>query len=138
MEIRNKRLTTKDMATIADRQTVIPVEGDSVGHEETLTASKVSPPSNEEELNPLLSAKEEKDLRARWSDIQANFVDEPRRAVENADELVAQTIHRLAQSFSDQKGSLEKQWEHSEQVSTEELRMALRRYRSFFDRLLSI
>jgi len=137
MEIRNNRLSTHDMATAAEPK-VIPVEDKSPGHEETLKESKSTLPANGEELTPLLSAKEEADLRSRWDNIQTGFVDEPRRAVEDADELVAQIMQRLAQSFSDQKGNLEKQWEHSEQVSTEDLRMALRRYRSFFDRLLSI
>jgi hypothetical protein len=114
------------------------LEDKSPDHAERLTESKSTVPANGEELSPLLSAKEEADLRSRWNNIQTGFVDEPRRAVEDADELVAQVMQRLAQSFSDQKGNLEKQWEHSEQVSTEDLRMALRRYRSFFDRLLSI
>jgi hypothetical protein len=135
MEVRNsKRITTKDMATAADHPTVIPVQGDSI-HEEEL---KTNQTSGREKLSPLLSSKEEHDLRSRWNNIQTGFVDEPRRAVEDADELVAQIMQRLAQSFSDQKSNLEKQWEHSERVSTEDLRMALRRYRSFFDRLLSI
>jgi len=138
MEIRNNKLTTKDMATAADRQRVIPVEDKSPGHEEKLAAAKSTLPGDGEELSPLLSAKEEEDFRLRWNTIQSGFVDEPRRAVEDADGLVAQIVQRLAQSFSDQKGNLETQWDHSQQVSTEDLRMALRRYRSFFDRLLSI
>ena len=137
MEIRNNKLSTHDMATAREPR-VIPVEDKSPGDEERLKESKSTLPANAEELTPLLSAKEEADLRSRWDNIQTGFVDEPRRAVEDADELVAQIMQRLAQSFSDQKGNLEKQWEHSEQVSTEDLRMALRRYRSFFDRLLSI
>ena len=66
------------------------------------------------------------------------FVDEPRGSVERADELVAQVMQRLAQSFSEQRSELEKQWDASDEISTEELRLALRRYRSFFERLLSI
>ncbi len=138
MEMRNRRLTTKDMATADDRQRVIPVEDKTPGHEEKFRAAKSTPPSNGEELSALLSAKEEEDFRSRWNIIQTGFVDEPRRAVEEADELVAQIMQRLAESFSNQKSNLETQWEHSEQVSTEDLRMALRRYRSFFDRFLSI
>ena len=134
----NNKLTTKDMATAADRHRVIPIEDKSAGNEQQLTAAKSALPGDGEELSPLLSAKEEEDFRARWNTIQSGFVDEPRRAVEDADGLVAHIMQRLAQSFSDQKGNLETQWDNSQQVSTEDLRMALRRYRSFFDRLLSI
>ena len=134
----NNKLTTKDMAMAADRRRVIPVEDKSAGHGEKLTAAKSALPGDGEELSPLLSAKEEEDFRSRWNTIQSGFVDEPRRAVEDADGLVAQIMQRLAQSFSDQKGNLEIQWDNSQQVSTEDLRMALRRYLSFFDRLLSI
>ena len=86
MEMRNRRLTTKDMATADDRQRVIPVEDKTPGHEEKFRAPKSTPPSNGEELSALLSAKEEEDFRSRWNIIQTGFVDEPRRAVEEADE----------------------------------------------------
>lgn len=76
-------------------------------------------------------------LRGRWSDVQAGFVDEPRRAVENADKLVATVMESLAQGFAKERSSLEHQWSRGDQVSTEDLRVALQRYRSFFDRLLS-
>jgi hypothetical protein len=65
-------------------------------------------------------------------------VDAPRQAVERADNLVGETIERLEQSFASERGSLEKQWERGENVSTEELRQALQKYRSFFYRLLSL
>lgn len=94
--------------------------------------------ANAPELSPLFSGETERDFRAKWQDIQTGFVDEPRQAVERADELVAQLMQRLAQSFSDQRSGLERQWEQAEKVSTEDLRLALRRYRSFFERLLSI
>jgi len=87
---------------------------------------------------PLFADEVDRDFRSRWRDIQSGFVDEPRVAVEQADELVAQLMQRLAQSFSEQRSHLEKQWEASEKVSTEELRVALTRYRSFFERLLSV
>ena len=96
------------------------------------------PMNGEEKLSPLLAGNEESEMRSRWHGIQASFVDEPRRAVEQADELVAETMQRLAQSFAEQKKNLETQWGRSDQVSTEDLRMAFRRYRSFFDRLLSL
>ena len=145
MEVRDRRLTTADMATAADnkRHSVDPVREKSIPIDNK--DGREGPPrehratSNaEEELSPLLSEQEEEEFRSRWNNIQTSFVDEPHRAVEQADELVAQTMQRLAQSFSDQKSNLETQWEKSEKISTEELRMALRRYRSFFDRLLSV
>ena len=93
---------------------------------------------DETELSPLFSTEEERDFRNRWKEIQTGFVDEPRRAVEQADELIAQLLHQLAESFAAQRSGLEQQWEKSDSASTEDLRQALRRYRSFCDRLLSI
>lgn len=87
---------------------------------------------------PLFSEHEGRDLRSQWEAIQAGFVDEPRQAVERADGLVAHVIQRLAQTFSEEHGRLEQQWSQGADVSTEELRIALKRYRSFFDRLLSL
>lgn len=77
------------------------------------------------------------ELRARWEAIQAGFVDEPRRAVEDADALVAQVIRQLAESFAAQRDRLEHQWSQGDQVGTEDLRVALQRYRAFFQDLLS-
>jgi hypothetical protein len=77
------------------------------------------------------------DLRKRWSDIQGGFVDEPRKAVEQADSLVADVMKRLAENFTAERSGLEKQWDRGDNVTTEDLRIALQRYRSFFDRLLA-
>ena len=76
-------------------------------------------------------------FRSRWTDVQTGFVDEPRQAVERADELVAEVIQRLAKVFADERGKLEEQWGRGDDISTEDLRVALQRYRSFFERLLS-
>jgi hypothetical protein len=89
-------------------------------------------------LEPLFDDTVDRDFRNRWRDIQTGFVDEPRRTVEQADELVAELMQRLAQSFSEQRSTLERQWDASDEVSTEDLRVALTRYRSFFERLLSV
>jgi hypothetical protein len=89
-------------------------------------------------LEPLFESNVDGEFRNRWREIQAGFVDEPRNAVERADELVAELMQKLAQSFSQQRNELEKQWDASENVSTEDLRVALTRYRSFFERLLSV
>lgn len=77
------------------------------------------------------------ELRSRWSNVQTEFVDEPRHAVQEADQLVATVMQRLADGFAKERGSLEKQWDSGENVSTEDLRMALQRYRAFFNRLLN-
>jgi hypothetical protein len=95
-------------------------------------------PAMERETGPLFSSGEAKDLRARWDAIQVGFVDEPRRSVEEADNLVAGAMKRLAEIFAQERSNLEGQWDQGENVSTEDLRLALRRYRSFFSRLLSV
>ena len=87
---------------------------------------------------PLFPSNELEDLRTRWKDIQTGFVDEPRKAVEEADVLVASAMKRLAEVFAQERSGLEQQWDRGDNVSTEDLRVALQRYRSFFDRLLSV
>ena len=87
---------------------------------------------------PLLAAADLDRLRTRWNDIQTSFVDEPRQSVEQADALVAEVIKQVAQVFAGERSKLEDQWSRGGDVSTEDLRVALRRYRSFFDRLLSL
>ena len=87
-------------------------------------------------LAPLFTQEAAADYRSRWDLVQRSFVDNPQEAVHAGDELVAQVIQSLAETFSDQRAQLE--ISQSEQSSTENLRLALRRYRSFFERLLSI
>ena len=84
----------------------------------------------------LLDDEETGTFRARWETIQTGFVDEPRRSVEEADELVAAVMQRLAETFARARQDLEAQWAGGGQVGTEELRVALQRYRSFFETLL--
>jgi hypothetical protein len=79
---------------------------------------------------------DEQGYRKRWESVQTGFVDEPRRAVEQADVLVAEVIKELVGSFAEERGRLEAQWGQGNKASTEDLRVALQRYRSFFDRLL--
>ena len=93
--------------------------------------------SAERQVVPLLQDHEIDDLRSRWSSIQTGFVDEPRASVEQADALVAEVMKRIAQMFAEQRATLDKQWADHEDVSTEDLRVTLQRYRSFFDRLLA-
>lgn len=76
-------------------------------------------------------------LRSQWSEVQARFVDDPRAAVKEADGLVDEVIQELARQFADERARLEGQWGRNEKVATEDLRIALRRYREFFERLLA-
>ena len=89
-------------------------------------------------VQPIFDEAEAGELRRSWDGIQAGFVDEPRRAVQDADHLVAATMKRLAETFSDERAGLEAQWARGDDVSTEDLRVALQRYRAFFSRLLAI
>jgi enoyl-CoA hydratase/carnithine racemase len=116
-----RKLSTKEIATAMDQRAAV----------ESRTAAPEGP-------SPLFAGEELNGYRARWSGIQTGFVDEPRKAVEEADALVAELMKRLADAFSSERERLESQWEKNEQVSTEDLRLAMRRYRSFFERLLSI
>jgi hypothetical protein len=89
------------------------------------------------EREPLLPGDQSREFTGRWQEIQTGFVDEPRRSVEEADRLVADLMQNLAARFADERERLESQWDRGDDVSTEDLRLALTRYRSFFDRLLS-
>jgi hypothetical protein len=94
--------------------------------------------SNHTDRAPLFDEREGGDLRTRWQQVQGGFVDDPRASVEQADHLVADSIKRLAEVFAKERADLESAWSRGGEVNTEDLRQALRRYRSFFDRLLSI
>jgi hypothetical protein len=87
---------------------------------------------------PLFSEEDAEGYRGRWREVQAGFVDDPRNAVQAADSMVAELMQKLAEGFADQRATLEQQWDRQGEPSTEELRITLRRYRSFFDRLLSL
>src|SRR5579863_1319996 len=119
-EHRTEHLSTADLAKSVNRAPATPQTG------------------RDEPNPPLFAANDTQDFRSRWEKIQIGFVDEPRKAVEQADELVASTIKRLAEVFASERQKLEAEWDKNDNVSTEELRVALRRYRSFFDRLLSV
>ena len=101
-------------------------------------ANKVQPIRDQHDSTPLFPNNELENLRNRWKEIQTAFVDEPRRAVEQADGLVASAMKRLAEVFAAERSKLEKQWDRGDTVSTEDLRVALQRYRTFFHRLLSV
>ena len=85
----------------------------------------------------LLPADMDETFQQRWKEIQTRFVDQPREAVEDADSLVANLMQQLAEGFAKERERLEAQWGRGEDISTEDLRVALQRYRTFFQRLLS-
>ena len=92
--------------------------------------------TNAESSAALLSREESEHYRSRWNEIQGKFVDEPRSAVQQADTLVSEVIEQITQMFANEHSSLEGQWNQGNDVSTEDLRKALQRYRSFFNRLV--
>ena len=94
--------------------------------------------ATEELATPLFTHHEAQEFLDRWATIQGTFVDDPRHTVEAADGLVEVTMKRLAEVFAEERAKLERQWESDKTVSTEDLRLALRRYRSFFGRLLAV
>jgi hypothetical protein len=100
-------------------------------------ATESSDAQGSRENAPLFAEDELGDFRARWDQVQTSFVDEPRHAVEQADTLVATVVKRIAEQFAEERSKLEKQWDRGDNVSTEELRQGFKRYRAFFDRLLS-
>jgi hypothetical protein len=101
----------------------------------TSTPTETAEPSPDESL---FDADKLSGLRSRWTDIQAEFVDDPRQCVQNADGLVSDVVDQLTARFSAALSRLEEQWARGEEVSTEDLRVALRRYRGFFERLLEV
>jgi hypothetical protein len=125
----DKPLTTADLA----QNESDPREDDR----ETEDRAEEAPTGLEERYEPLLPNDQADRLTTRWQEVQAGFVDEPRESVEQADALVADLMQRLASSFAEERKHLESQWDKGDDVSTEDLRVALTRYRSFFERLLS-
>lgn len=137
----DERLSTADLASATDRVVERDVTREAQqAHANVVAdaAARQAPPTDDDRSTPLFAGNEADDFRHRWTDIQAAFVDEPRKAVENADALVATAMKRLAEIFARERATLEGQWAEGNDVNTEDLRIALRRYRSFFDRLLSV
>lgn len=122
----DRPLRTSDLAAAAS-----PSAAQSAAHEE-------QDRDRGERLDPLFSPDVAEDYRARWTAVQGSFVDDPREAVQQGDELVAQVMKSLAESFAAERDELEGQLGEGGEASTETLRVALRRYRSFFERLLSL
>jgi len=124
-------LSTRDLVRNDDEQ---PVEERSDGERTRDTTADVA--TSTDDTPSLLSSDDNGEFQRRWETIQTGFVDEPRQTVEQADELVAHVMKRLAEGFASERERLEGQWGRGEDVSTEDLRIALQRYRAFFQRLL--
>jgi hypothetical protein len=109
-------------------------------HEDNVTTADLLQRSGkpDETRDAVFPANDSESFRSRWADIQTSFVDEPKTSVEKADQLVASVIQKLTQVFAEERAKLERDWSKGGEASTEDLRQALRRYRSFFDRLLSM
>jgi hypothetical protein len=154
---KEKALTTADFAGAADRTNQQQREADRVAQEQRAQDQRAEEQRQEqrrvdrraddrqaaeerrdEQLAPLFASDVAGGFRSRWDEVQIGFVDDPRQAVRQADELVAQVMQSLAQTFSNERANLEGQLEKADSASTENLRVALRRYRSFFQRLLSL
>ena len=122
----------------AERPEARAVAAPSVGVGGFSSAGAATALALQEQEVPLFSPEEATDFRTRWDAIQRNFVDDPRLVVEQADGLVAVTMKRLADMFAAERARLEGQWDRGGNVSTEDHRLALRRYRTFFGRLLAV
>jgi hypothetical protein len=135
-EIRNEeRLTTADIANPPRYEPITrPGPGVVINRSNGQPAAAID---QEAQHNPLFPQDELQNFRSRWDKVQTSFVDEPRSAVEEADRLVASIVKRIAEQFASEREQLEKQWDRGENVNTEDLRQALKRYRAFFDRLLA-
>jgi hypothetical protein len=109
-----------------------------MGNDATIMEIPVSDHREEEASGHLIAPEQSAEMRSRWEGIQAGFVDEPRECVKQADRLVSDAIRSLSETFARERENLEHQWSQGGDVSTEDLRQALRRYRTFFQRLLAV
>jgi len=106
--------------------------------EEQTVENRATTDTMNEELAPLFEETEAGQFRTQWLNIQSKFVDNPRESVREADELVANVLKSVTMTFHERRTSLEKQWNEGGHTSTEDLRLALKSYRSFFERLLTL
>jgi hypothetical protein len=145
--LRDEKLTTADIVNPPRAELATQASGEDVGYQNSRD-SRADLGNNPEyaqtaaigqkQPNPLFPEDELHSYRASWDQVQTSFVDEPRAAVEHADSLVANVVKRIAEQFATEREQLEKQWDRGENVNTEDLRQAFKRYRAFFDRLLTV
>ena len=139
METR-QTLSTRELAGFVEPETQTENENRAVTderREEDVDTRETTTTTTTDDTPELLPREQNADFQSRWETIQTGFVDDPRQTVEQADELVANVMQRLAEGFAAERERLEQQWGRGEDVSTEDLRIALQRYRGFFQRLLS-
>ena len=133
---RERKLTTADLAATAEAPAAQREASQDI--DRPVNDNPGAEARKEEQLAPLFLPDVAKDFRSRWDAVQRSFVDDPRQAVRHGDELVAQVMKTLAETFSSERTKLEGQLDQKDEASTENLRIAFRRYRSFFERLLSL
>jgi hypothetical protein len=133
-EERNRQKTVEVVDTSDQPAEGGPMVRETVAEHE----ARMNPETTQEGLAPLFETNAAERFRTRWLTVQSNFVDDPKAAVKEADELVADVIQGITSSFADRRGTLEKNWNGGGDASTEDLRQALKQYRSFFERLLSL
>ena len=129
-----RNLSTADLAAAADPQ----MEQRAVRDGDAAAGRQVRGRADDEQLAALFPPEAANHFREQWHQVQSSFVDDPRQAVRQGDELVAQVMKSLAESFANERARLEGQLDQRSEASTENLRLAFRRYRSFFERLLSM
>jgi hypothetical protein len=132
MDEEKEKRETMEVVDTSDQ----PAEGGPVV-EESVREHEARMNFGQDELSTLFEESEADKFRARWMTIQGKFVDDPHDSVEQADDLVEDVIQSITDTFAKRRDALEKAWSGGE-TSTEELRLALQQYRSFFERLLAI
>ena len=94
-------------------------------------------PAASTEAHGLLSAERSAEFKRRWRDLQADFVDDPQHAVREAGDLSREILWALSDTIADTDQV--DRWQAADGTSgTEDLRIALRQYRSLVDRLLEL
>ncbi|HEY5840990.1 MAG TPA: hypothetical protein VIU87_05885 [Mycobacterium sp.] len=128
---------TVDPSTVAEG-TAPSIDQTAVGQTAVGQTDVAAPRTEEPAERSLFADNERSGLRSRWDDVQAGFVDDPKDCVHKADGLVSEVVEQITTGFSEARSRLEAQWARGEEASTEDLRLALMRYREFFQRLLSV
>ena len=136
-EMRQEGLTTEQLAGVQPPQPAVRAGARAPTRSQSEPRPEPQSEQRTEEAE-LLDSGDRTAMTNRWRDIQADFVDHPRQAMQDADALVAGLMQQLAQTFAQERAQLETQWSRGDQVSTEDLRVSLQRYRAFFERLLSV
>lgn len=133
----NQRRTTADLLSSREPEEVQSAEFTLSSRDESQNGSN-QPGGQPGIPGSLFSPEQSSELQVEWEELQVGFVDDPQEAVKQADQLVATALERIAASFAQERKRLENQWSRGDDVSTEELRIVIQRYRTFLERLLSL